>query len=307
MRGGLISAGVLACSLSAAGCGVRLDGGGGGQLSPDGSTPSTDGGTIDAPGSPDAPPALGPWGTPRVVTGASNATVVEDDATLSSSTLEMIFSLTDAASNTKDLYYMSRQSPTGTWSAPSRLAFNVTGISDETPRFSPDNLTLFFASGRAGGPGMLDIYKVTRPAVGSTAWGTPSLIQGVNTANVDKWYVPCAANNTYMVSVNNDIGQGAVGTQPTVCAELSSTAAETGPFLSPDCKTIYFASARSGTNKMYRATRPTLSSPFSAPELVTDFDTLGGAQEDPWLSTDLRTFVFVSDTLGSKDVYISTR
>ncbi|HWO17687.1 MAG TPA: hypothetical protein VNO30_02890 [Kofleriaceae bacterium] len=305
MRGGLITAGLglLACGLFAAGCGVRLDGGGG-QLTPDGSTPGTDSGITP---SVDAPPMLGPWGAPAAVLGASTTVGIEDDATLSSSTNEMIFAITDTASSTKDLWYMSRPSPTGAWSTPLKLAFNVTGVSDETPRFSPDNLTLYFASARTGGPGLLDIYKVTRAAVGSTSWGTPSLVTGVSTANNDKWFVPCAADNTYMVSVNNDIGQGTFGSQPTVCAELSSTAAETGPFLSPDCKTIYFASVKSGTNKIYRATRPSLSAPFSAPELVTDFDSLGGAQEDPWMSTDLKTFVLVSDKNGSKDVYISTR
>lgn len=304
MRGGLITTGLglLACGLFTAGCGVRLDGGG--QLTPDGSTPSTDGRSDP---SIDAPPMLGPWGAPAAVLGASTATGGEDDATLSSSTNEMIFAIADAAAgNTKDLWYMSRPSPTGAWSMPTKLPFNVTGVSDETPRLSPDNLTLYFASARTGGPGLLDIYKVTRPSIGG-AWGTPSLVPGVSTANNDKWFVPCAVDNTYMVSVNNDVGQGTLGSQPTVCAELSSTAAETGPFLSPDCKTIYFASVRSGTNKIYRATRPTLTAPFSAPELVTDFDALGGAQEDPWLSTDLRTFVLVSDKNGSKDVYISTR
>ena len=304
MRGGLITTGLglLACGLFTAGCGVRLDGGG--QLAPDASTPGTDGGSDP---SIDAPPMLGPWGAPAAVLGASTATGGEDDATLSSSTNEMIFAIADAAAgNTKDLWYMSRPSPTGAWSMPTKLPFNVTGVSDETPRLSPDNLTLYFASARTGGPGLLDIYKVTRPSIGG-AWGTPSLVPGVSTANNDKWFVPCAVDNTYMVSVNNDVGQGTLGSQPTVCAELSSTAAETGPFLSPDCKTIYFASVRSGTNKIYRATRPTLTAPFSAPELVTDFDALGGAQEDPWLSTDLRTFVLVSDKNGSKDVYISTR
>ena len=302
MRGGL-TIGLVACCVSAAGCGVRLDGAD--QPFPDGSTPNgPDARTVDAP--PDGPPVLGPWGTPTLVAGASGLGG-EDDGTLSSSTNEMIFAIADpAANNTKDLFSMSRPSPTGAWTAPVKLPFNVTGVSDETPRFSPDDLTLYFASGRAGGLGGLDIYRVTRSAVGS-AWGTPQPVSGVSTANTDKWFVPCPVNGTYMVSVNNDIGQGTLGSPPTVCPELSSIEAETGPFLSPDCKTIYFASVRSGTNKIYRATRPSLSAQFSTPELVTDFNLLGGAQEDPWLSTDLKTFVFVSDKSGTKDVYISTR
>jgi hypothetical protein len=307
MRGGLTIS-LVACCLSAAACGVRLEGD---QPLPDGSRPNNpDARTVDAPTPPppppDGPPALGPWGTPKLVAGASGPGG-HDDGTLASSTNEMIFAITDAATSTKDLFYMSRPSPTGAWTTPERLPFNVAGVSDETPRFSADDLTLYFASGRTGGLGGLDIYRVTRPAVGSKSWSTPQPVPGVSTANTDKWFVPCSVNGTYMVSVNNDIGQGTLGSPPTVCPELSSIEAETGPFLSPDCKTIYFASVRTGTNKIYRATRPTLGSPFSTPELVTDFNALGGAQEDPWLSTDLRTFMFVSDRSGSKDVYISTR
>jgi hypothetical protein len=134
MRGGL-TLGLVACCASAAGCGVRLDGAD--QPFPDGSTPNgPDAGTVDAPTTPDGPTVLGPWGTPALVAGASGAGG-EDDGTLSSSTLEMIFSIADpAANNTKDLFYMSRPSPTGAWTAPVKLPFNVTGVSDETPRFS---------------------------------------------------------------------------------------------------------------------------------------------------------------------------
>lgn len=256
----------------------------------------------------DGPLVLGPWGTPQLVSGAGASTRAEDDGTLSSSTNELIFAIADAnANNTKDLWYMSRPSPAGAWSAPVKLPFNLTGVSDETPRLSPDDLTLYFASGRTGGPGGLDIYRVTRSAVGA-AWSMPQLVPGVSTAGTDKWFVPCSTGNTYMTILGTDVGQGTLGSPPTVCTELNAaTGSETGTFLSPDCRTVYFASTRSGTNKLYRATRPAIGSPFSAPELVTDFGALGGAQEDPWMSTDQRTFVFVSDKNGTKDIYISTR
>jgi hypothetical protein len=254
---------------------------------------------------PDGPAPLGQWGTPQLVPGAST-TAAEDDATLSATAREMIFAVVDpAAANTKDLYYMSRPSATGAWTTPVALPFNSTA-SDETPRFADNDLTLYFASSRAGGVGGLDIYKVTRPSV-TGAWGTPALVPGVNSVGTEKWFMTCPGTNLYLTIVGTDIGQGVMGNAPTVCAELSSTATETGTFVSADCKTIYFASNRTGTNRLYVATRTSSALPFEPPDLVVDFAGIAGNQEDPWLSPDRRTFVFVSDISGTKDVYISTR
>jgi Tol biopolymer transport system component len=302
MRRGL-ALGLVACCTSAAACGVRIDG----------DRPTTDASQNNPDGRPNGPDAspdaqtLGPWGTPQLVPGASSTTAAEDDASLTSTTLEMVFAVVDPTYNNKDLYYMSRASTTSSWSAPVKLPFDTTS-SEETPRFSDDDKTLYFASNRAGGLGGLDIYSVSH-VPNSTTWGTPALVPGVNTTGTDKWFVPCPGTNYYMTILGGDIGEGQMGSAPTVCADLSSTSAETGTFMSRDCKTVYFASTRSMVNRIYVATRPAVGMPFNPPELVVDFLTsVGGAQEDPWLSPDGHTFVFVSDARNlQKDVYISTR
>ncbi|HWU88952.1 MAG TPA: hypothetical protein VN253_16915 [Kofleriaceae bacterium] len=291
---------VCAAFAASAACKAQIgpDPGGG----PDSSTPGLDARSVDA--AIDAV-QLGSWGRPQPVAGASTG-AIEDDGSLSSTTNELVFAVVDpAANNAKDLWYMSRTSPAAPWSAPTKLPFNSTA-SDETPRFSPDDLTLYFASGRAGGLGGLDIYRVTRTAVGG-AWGTPQLVPGVNTTLTEKWFVPCATGNTYLTIYNNDIAEGTLGSPPTVVAALSSASTETGTFLSPDCLTVYFASNRNGANQLFVSTRTAVGAPWAVPSLVTDFQGLGGAQEDPWLSSDLRTFALVSDIGGTKDVYISTR
>jgi hypothetical protein len=305
MRGGL-AAGLLISCLAGTGCGVRLDG----SVQPDGNQGGPDGTPgIDAAPDIDGPVALGPWRAPERVLEAGT-TAGEDDGSLSSNMLEMVFSIQDpAANNTKDLWYMSRPSVTGQWSAPVKLPFNVTGSSDETPRFSPDNLTLYFASNRAGGKGGLDIYKVRRTAVGGT-WLAPEHLPNESTTGTDKWFMPCPNGNSYLTILGNDIGEGTLGSAPTVNAQLSDpTGTETGPFLFADCKTVYFASTRSGANRIYVSTRPSIGATWLMPQIVNDFIDLGlgGQQEDPFVSADQRTFVLVSDVLGSKDVYISTR
>lgn len=282
-------------------CGTRISAAPG-EVTVDASAPTDDAGAAT-----DAPPMLGKWGAPTKV-GVAATTAVEDDVTLSSSTLELFFAVNTA--NGKDLYVTTRASVTGAWTTPTALPFNSATTSDETPRLSADDKTLYFASSRGGN---LDIYSVTRPAVGSTMWSAPQAM-AINTTAPEKWYAPCGA--THYLLVINDAGgnghlyEGVVGSAPKAITELNSTASETGSFATPDCLTVYFASTRSGTNLLYTAHRTALTQPFTPPTVVTDFAIAGAAtaaQEDPWMSVDGRTFAFASDASGTKDVYLSTR
>jgi hypothetical protein len=263
--------------------------------------------TVNPP--PDGSTSLGLWGAPMKV-GVAGTAAGEDDASLSSNTLEMVFAVADATNGGKDLYYTSRTSTTTAWQTPVKLAFNQTGPSEETPRFSADDLTLYFASSRTGGPGGLDIWKVTRPTIGGT-WGTPTLVAGPNTAANEKWFAPCGTQGGYLVIVGNDIGEGTVGgAAPTIVTALSSTtASETGTLLTQDCLHAYFSTVPAGstTRRIVTSTRTAVGAAWSTPTVVADFTALGGNQEDPWLANDNRTFVLVSDISGTKDVYISTR
>lgn len=287
---------LLVLALLAGGCKAELS-----DVSPDALfNPSADGG-VDTPGG-DA--GLGPWGTPMVVPGASGAGD-QDDGTLSASGLELVFALANAADgNRKDLYLATRASTTAAFGAPTKLALSLTGSSEETPRFSADDKTLYFASDRGTS---LDIYKVTRATIGG-AWTAAALVAGPNTAAAEKWFMPCAVNSDYLVVVGQDLAAGTLGGgAPTLVAELSSAQPETGSFLSADCLTAYFASSRSGTFMIYTAKRASLTAAWQTPTAVTDFAGVGGAQEDPYLSADGKTFVFVSNVGTTKDVYLTTR
>lgn len=264
--------------------------------------------TIDA--SNDAAVTLGPWSPPAQVLQAST-TLAEDDVTLSSNALEMIFAIDSA--NGKDLYYASRPSKMGAWTTPVKLPFNSATQSDETPRLSADDKTLFFASNRVSGNG-LDIYAVTRAAPGATIWSTPQPV--VSTPNPEKWYMPCGTRyfmvqSTTATGSDFDLVEGTIGSinPPAPITVLNSTANETGTFLTQDCLTIYFASGRQIPTAIYTSHRASLTAPWQAPTPVADFRRAGdtSAQEDPWLSADGRTFAFASDASGTKDIYLSTR
>jgi hypothetical protein len=284
MRGrGLLCVCGAAC---AAACGVELEG------------PGTLEGT-------------GAWGTPALVAGASSA-VDEDDPTLGTSALELFFAYTDPDDgDNKHLYTMTRESRSGAWSAPRTLPFDEPGTVDQTPRLSADELTLYFASDRGPGRG-LDIYRVSRPSVDG-AWGQPELLDEVGDPGTDdKWFAPCLEGRYLLISKRgnrgDDVYEGVLGQgAPALVSELTTMSGETGPFLSSDCRTIHFASQRTGQNKLYTARRGAVTDRWSEPVELAEFAALGGNQEDPWLAPDNRTFVFVSDAAGSKDLYFATR
>ncbi len=267
---------------------------------------------VDAADLTDAP--LGAWSTPLKVDVASSAQV-EDDVTLSSNTLEMFFAVSSA--NGKDLFYTSRATPSSPWVTAVRLPFNVMNQSDETPRLSVDDRTLYFASGRDGS---LDIFQVTRDAPGSMTWTAPAKVDGVNTSAGEKWFMPCGNGHYVLVrdtpSNGSSLFEGDLGGAPPIAIDALNEPSdqrtnETGTFLTQDCLTIYFASNRVTPTQIFRSQRASLAAAWTAPVTVDDFAITGGNgnQEDPWISSDERTFAFASDAAGggNKDLYLSTR
>ena len=61
-----------------------------------------------------------------------------------------------------DLWYSTRESTTAAWSTPTSLVSLNTTASDYTPYLSPGGGEIYFASDRAGGLGLGDLYMSTR-------------------------------------------------------------------------------------------------------------------------------------------------
>ena len=306
MRGPTTSLLAASVALALGACGARLAGNGGELGDDDGDGGLPDDGGLDA--EPDAP--LGPFGAPQKITVAAVANVAEDDGTLSSNGLELVFAVVDTTDNNrKHLFYAQRASLDDEFANRQKLPFNVTGSSDETPRFSADDKTLYFASSRAPTKGDLDIFQVSHSAPGNN-WGTPQKIDEVSTAATDKWFMKCGNAGRYLMITANDLAEGVLGSgvAPKVDTDLSApAAAETGTFLTQDCLNIYFASQRNGMNQLFRSSRTAIGQRWGTPTVVDDFKDLGGAQQDPWISSDGRIFALTSDAGGSNDLYISRR
>jgi len=224
----------------------------------------------------------------------------------------MIFAV--AGTTGKDLYYTSRPAIGGAWTPIAKLPFDADATSEESPRFSGDDLTLYFATDR-GTSGTLDIYSATRTMTGTnTAWAAkPQPVLGVNTGAVEKWLAPCGTNR-YVVVRNNtatgsDLYEGTFGGgDPAPIDALNTASNETGAFLTQDCLTLYFASNRKTRVQIYVSQRKAIGQPWQPAQPVDDLKITGtDDQQDPWLSADGHSFAFASDAGGTNDVYLSTR
>lgn len=249
----------------------------------------------------DAPVVLGPWGTPALVAGASTNGVTEDDCTLSSDKLELYFKRVDADAQ---LYVMKRATATDTFGTPTALTILNSAMDEESPRLSQDNLTLYF--GRSG-----DIYKSIRTSTASP-WQAPTAVAELNTAAYEKWAHVCPSGYAMVSRAVTNNGQnlfdGTITTNANNPVTVFNTAQnEQGTLLSADCLHVWFQSDRDGSFDIFEASRTTPTGAWTNPTKLTDFNTTTFAEEDPWVSTDGRVFVYASNALGSKDLYISTR
>jgi hypothetical protein len=283
-------------------CDAQL--GGGANSGDGGSTGGGDGGSNmpKSDGGTDGQTMLGPWGTPTKVPGADTA-AGEDDATLSSSRLELYFKRSD--NDSANLYVMTRASQAAPFGSPVALTVLNSTVDEESPRLSQDDLTLYF--GRNG-----DIYRSTRAAVGSP-WGAATAVTALNTSAYEKWAAVCSSGYAMVSRAVTNEGQnlfeGTIsGGTNTPVAQLNSTSTEQGTFLSNDCLRVYYQSNRDNDQfNIYVANRVTMTAAWSNPTVLADFNTATFNEEDPWIAPDQRTFVFASNSAGNKDVFISTR
>ncbi len=130
------------------------------------------------------------------------------------------------------LYWSTRASTTASFGAPVHLTALDPGDRQFEPTFGPDGLSLFFGSNDPSGAGGEDIWTATRPALGT----------------------PFAA--------------------PKLFSAASTSAWEHRPFMAHNGLEFFFSRSPDGNNvyHVYRMTRPSLTEPFGAPTLLTEFD-----------------------------------
>jgi Tol biopolymer transport system component len=177
-------------------------------------------------------------------------------------------------------------------------------MNEESPRLSSNDLTLYF--GRSG-----DIYKSIRTTT-SSPWQAATPVNELNTGAYEKWADVCSTGyaivSREVASNGQNLFEGTITTNANTALTVFNTANnEQGTLLSADCLHIYFQSDRDGNFDIFEASRTTTGTAWSNPTKLNDFNTATFGEEDPWTSTDGRVFVYASNALGTKDLYISTR
>ena len=229
------------------------------------------------------------WSAPVFET-ALNSTAADSGPHLSFDALTVHFS--SFRSGDWEIYTATRPYPGGPWSAPVQVP-ELGGVgTDDQPFLAIGDLEIYFASTRAGGFGGFDILHSSRLAP-SLPWDPPTFVTELNSSGSESsfsmtadgleaymlttgWGAPAAPNNAVFRAMRTSTALP-WGT-PTVVAELANANTHRDCEISPDGLSIVYTEFISPRLKVLYAERPDRSSPFSAPVVWTEFDTVGTSQ-----------------------------
>jgi len=261
----------------------------------------------------DAPPPLGPWGTPVPIANLDTA-ISEEDPALTAAGDELYLTSLDTVNGAGlDVLVSRRSGPGDEWSAPQRVAALSSTANDASVRLGADGLTMYLASDRSGTTGGFDVWRSFRFSA-ADPWSTPTRFDtpGLNTTSSDRGASPCLGGTRFLFQSDRagspDLYE-LVGLMATLIPGASEPGITEGaPFVTADCLTLYFASTQTGGLDLYVMTRPTVEDAWSTPLAIEDLNT-GGLEADPWVSPDQRTIVFSYDptNAGAYDLYMATR
>jgi WD40-like Beta Propeller Repeat len=205
------------------------------------------------------------WSAPQPEASLSSAST-ETNPEITPAGLTIFFASTRPHPDAKgsyDIFVSTRASRSAAWSAPTPVKeLNTAGSDHAGP--APDLLTMIVISD-TGALGAHDLLISTRPST-SSPWSAPAPLSTLNTsAQESSAWLDASATLLYYASsrqaANHDIylsarpGPGQPFGAPLNLTSLNSPDTDEDPWLSPDLRTIYFSSTRSGTNDLYVATR----------------------------------------------------
>ena len=124
-----------------------------------------------------------PWQAPAVIDSIGPPVAA---STISSDGLELYFADGWSPYFGDDIWMSTRASLDAPWGTPARLAAPINSSArDDSPFISPDGLSMYIGSNRAGGLGGNDIYVSKRESV-TEPWGEPvNLGPGINSSSND--------------------------------------------------------------------------------------------------------------------------
>lgn len=197
-----------------------------------------------------------------------------------------------------------------------------TSSHERCPSLTPDELTLYFHSDRAGVGtlGGYDVFVATRPSL-ALPFGTPSPVANINSAGddacpsitgdglflyVDRYDAAMTGWDIWVAQrASTSVDFGA----PTRIASINSNGAvqDDNQFVLPDNTALYFASDRTQNNEIYRAAR-NVGGTFGAAAATLSLP--NSNEVSVAVTEDELTMYFSSDaapSAGSYDIWMSKR
>jgi dipeptidyl aminopeptidase/acylaminoacyl peptidase len=264
----------------------------------------------------DAPDGLGAWSTPVPITEL-NSDTGDDDPSLTSDLLEIYFGTKRLNQGDEDIFVAKRTATTQAWGTPALVA-NINTFSNETTgKVAADGLTIYFSSNRAN-VNDYQLYGSTRasravafPAAAVIGFSSTSTNEYSPSPRPDlKRLIFCAgptvAQEGLWVSTRTLVTN--VWGAPSLIAELDNAGSSECDPMEPNDLTVYFSSNRTGDSDLYVARRTAPNQPYGAPTAVTELNTAGSNDRDPWVSADERLMIFSSSRGDGTDrLYMTTR
>ncbi|MHC4706986.1 MAG: hypothetical protein ACYS8I_07865 [Planctomycetota bacterium] len=227
-----------------------------------------------------------------------------------------------------------------TFGEPTNLGSTVNSSNqDACPSVSTDGMMLFFSSDRPGGMGGLDIWiselKSTRHMT-ELVWGKPINLGPVVNSAADENYPEISADGLelyfsdglWSFGVNPRAGGFGLsdlwvstrktteddwGTPVNLGPTINGSSYDSGPSISNDGLTLYFASSRSGGsggNDLWMATRSTVSNPWDPPINLGSTVNSSAHDVEPDISADGLVLFFMSSRsggYGNYDLWVTMR
>jgi Tol biopolymer transport system component len=194
-----------------------------------------------------------------------NTGALESTPKLTVDGLTIYFNSDRLASGNFDIYVATRSSLSSSWNAPMRIDELSGPSGDYGAGPGEANTRIVFNSDRTGTAGGQDLYQSNRGNP-NAPWGAPARITALS--GQDNEYQPVLVDgdrtmyfqsdrdgsDDIFMAVRTSTGQPFM--TPTIVDELSEpTASDADPWVSPDERTIFFASSRGGNMAIWQASR----------------------------------------------------
>jgi len=201
------------------------------------------------------------WENPVNLGQTINSEAFDGSPCISKDGLELYFESrrADGLTSSSDIWVTRRATTNDPWDAPVNLGSLVNSEALEAvPSISADGLHLYFASGRDGGFGTIDIYVSTRQTKDDD-WGAPMNLGPVVNSSTYQWFPHISDDRRALFFARGypeEVAELWISTRKTVADDwgspmrlesiMTTTQGYGGPCLVPDGSLLYFYSTSPG-------------------------------------------------------------